>query len=88
MVAANMNQPLDPPQKQHITKYAPLPHQVCTTHTKSIPAELPNIIEYDDEKSTTDIHRDVHKYHLGTHIILPDVPASLPRVRPAQPPIY
>ena len=47
-VAANMNQPFDPPQKHPITKYSPLPHQVHTTRTKPISAERPNIIEDED----------------------------------------
>ena len=45
-VAANLHQQLDPPQKQPITKYAPLPHQVRPMRTKPIPEERPNIIEY------------------------------------------
>ena len=81
-VAANLHQPLDPPQKEPITKYAPLPNQVRPTSTKPIPAERPNIIKDDNGESTTDLHRNVHKSHTGPHIILPDVPASPPRVRP------
>ena len=54
-VAANMQQPLDPPQKQHVTKCAPLPHQVLSTRAKPIPLQRPNIIEYDDGNSTIDL---------------------------------
>ena len=74
-----MHQPLEPPQKQPITKHTPLPHQVRPPRTKPIPAERPNIIEY-DEKSTTDLHHNIHKPHRGRHIILLDIPASPPRV--------
>ena len=84
-VAANMHQPLEPPQKQPITKHTPLPHQVRPPRNKPIPVERPNIIEYDGE-STTNLHRNVYKSHTGPHIILPGVLASPPRVRPLQPP--
>ena len=47
-VSSNLHQLLNPPQKQPITKYTPLPHQVHPTPTKPIPAEWPNIIEDDD----------------------------------------
>ena len=77
-----MHQPLYPPPKQAITKYAPIPHQVCPTRTKPTPAEQTNIIEYDG-KIITDLHRNVHKSHIGPHIIISDVPASPPRVQPA-----
>ena len=36
-VTANMHQPLDPPQKQPLTKYDLLPHQVHPTGDKPIP---------------------------------------------------
>ena len=36
-VAANLNQPLEPPQTQPVTKYSPLPHQVRPTRAKPIP---------------------------------------------------
>ena len=49
------------------------------TRTRHIPAERPNIIEY-DEKSTTDLHHNIHKPHRGRHTILLDIPASPPRV--------
>ena len=52
-VAANMSQPLDPPQKQPVTKYTPLPHQVRPAQAKPIPLERPNIIEEDDGNSPT-----------------------------------
>ena len=37
-VAANLNQPLDPPKKQTVTKYAPLLHQFRPTQAKPIPS--------------------------------------------------
>ena len=85
-VAANLHQPFEPPQKQPITKCAPLPHQVHPARTKHIPAERPNIIEYDDGKGNTYLHRDVYKSHSGPQIILSDVLASPQTVCPAQPP--
>ena len=85
-VAANIHQPLDPPQKQPVTKSALIPHKVRQTRSKPIPLEHPNIIEDDDGDSPTYFQRNVHISRSGPHIILPDVPVPPPRVCPAQPP--
>ena len=85
-VAYNLHQPLDPPQKQPVTKYAPLPHQVRPTRSKPIPSKRPNIIEDDDGKITPYLQRKVHISRSGPHIILPDVPVSPTNVRPVQHP--
>ena len=85
-VADNLNQTLDPPQQQPVTKSAPIPHKVRPTRAKNIPSERTNIIEYDDGNSPTDFKRNVHMSPSGPHIILPGIPVPPPRVSPAQPP--
>ena len=85
-VAANLNQPLDPPKKQPVTKYAPLLHQFRPTQAKPIPSERPNIIEDGDGNSPTDFQRNIHIYPSGPNIILPDDPVPPPRVHSPQPP--
>ena len=85
-VAANLQQPLDPPPKQSITKSAPMPHKLRPTRATPFPLERPNIIEDDNGNSHTDFQLNFHISSSGPHIILPDVPVPPPRVCPAQPP--
>ena len=85
-IASSLHQPLNPPQKKHVTKYAPIPHQVRPTEAKNFPLDRPNTIEEDYGNSYTDVQRTVHISHSGPYIILLDVPVSPPRVRCAQPP--
>ena len=54
-VAANPHQPLEPQQKQPVTKYAPIPRQVRPTRAKTITLERTNTIEDYYENSTTDL---------------------------------
>ena len=84
-VAANLQQPLDPPPKQSITKSAPMPHKLRPTRATPFPLERPNIIEDDNGNSHTDFQLNFHISSSGPHIILPDVPISLSRAFPAQP---
>ena len=85
-VEGNLNQPLDPPQKQPVTKSALIPQKVCPTRAKPIPSERPNIIEDDDGDISTYFQQNIYISASVPDIILPYVPVPPPRVHPAQPP--
>ena len=63
-----------------------VPHKVCPDTTKPIPSVQPNIIEYDDGKSSTSFQHNVHMSPSSPHIITPELPVPPPRVQPEQPP--
>ena len=85
-VTYHLHQPVDPQQKQSVTKSAPILNKVRPTRDKHIPAEQHTIIEDDDGNSPTYFQRKFHISSSGPHITLLDIPFPPPSVRPAQPP--